>query len=218
MFCSVCHPLAGYRYESKKDPLINITLTAYLILFNFFVYFIFVVNFNTIDWSYYNIYRINPVGYYNWSVNTNQIFSGELYRLVTGVFLHIDIFHILFNMVLLLFIGYKAENIYGKKYMLVIYVLSGIGGNIASLLAGPFHNSLGSSGAIIGLYGATVKSQDYHFIRKIVFIILFYGIVTLSSGVNMYSHVFGMFSGILLSVFFVGQYHNFNFIFEERGL
>lgn len=211
LYCSKCHPLAGFRYIDITRPLLDFRLTPLLILFNMFLYLVFSTFFNS-----YDLFELSPSAYYFWSSDNTQILNGELYRLITSIFLHLDIFHLLFNMILLIFIGYKAENMYGVKYAFIIYVLAGMGGNIASLIDGPFHNSLGSSGAIIGLYGATVIKQRYRLIIKIILMIIFLYIVSLASSVNLYSHVFGLLVGVSLAYLFIHEYHNLVFYFEDR--
>jgi rhomboid protease GluP len=75
----------------------------------------------------------------------------EPWRLVTAVFLHGNILHILFNMWVLMDIGPQVEELYGSARYLFIYVLTGIGGYIVSSLVG--HFSVGGSGALLGLIG-----------------------------------------------------------------
>lgn len=77
---------------------------------------------------------------------------GELWRLLTYCFLHGGIIHILFNCYALRDLGRLTEMFWNGKAMLAVFVLSGIGGGVASML---FTQglSLGASGAICGLLG-----------------------------------------------------------------
>jgi rhomboid protease GluP len=83
---------------------------------------------------------------------------GQWYRLVTATLLHGNFFHILMNGIVLLFGGALLESRIGPAWFLALYVLSGLGGSCASLaLDGPNINSVGASGAIMGvLAGAFV--------------------------------------------------------------
>ena len=82
----------------------------------------------------------------------------EYYRIITCLFLHFGIEHLLNNMVMLGALGWNLELEIGKVRFLVIYFVSGIAGNILSL----FYDlstenpavSAGASGAIFGLMGA----------------------------------------------------------------
>lgn len=81
------------------------------------------------------------------------IIAGEYWRLFTSMFLHFGLYHLVMNMLSLLFIGSTIESSYGKSRMLLIYTISGMLGGIASFV---FSSSVsaGASGAIFGLFGA----------------------------------------------------------------
>ena len=82
----------------------------------------------------------------------------EYYRIFTSMFMHFGIDHLLNNMVLLGALGWNLELETGKVRFVVIYLLSGIGGNVLSLYHGmsaeTYAVSAGASGAIFGLMGA----------------------------------------------------------------
>ncbi|KOT64538.1 MULTISPECIES: rhomboid family intramembrane serine protease [Streptomyces] len=83
--------------------------------------------------------------------------EGEWYRLLTAVFLHQAPMHIIFNMLSLWWLGPPLEAAFGRVRFLALYLLSGLGGSALSyLLAAQNQPSLGASGAIFGLLGATV--------------------------------------------------------------
>lgn len=79
--------------------------------------------------------------------------QGEWWRLVTPMFLHIGFTHILMNMITLYFVGMQIEAAFGHTRFLVLFLVAGVGGNVASFC---FSNSLsaGASTAIFGLFGA----------------------------------------------------------------
>ncbi|MBB5934074.1 rhomboid family intramembrane serine protease [Streptomyces zagrosensis] len=82
--------------------------------------------------------------------------EGEWYRLVSAMFLHEEPFHIAFNMLSLWWLGAPLEAALGRVRFLALYLLSGLGGSALSyLLADASQASLGASGAIFGLLGAT---------------------------------------------------------------
>src|SRR5699024_11672752 len=64
--------------------------------------------------------------------NPAIIENGEWWRIVTSMFLHIGIFHILMNMLAVYYLGSVVERIYGAFRFLIIYFLAGIGGGLAS--------------------------------------------------------------------------------------
>lgn len=82
--------------------------------------------------------------------------EGQWYRMVTSMFLHGGVMHILFNMVSLWWIGGPLEAALGRARYITLYFVSGLAGSALSyLLASPQQPSLGASGAIFGLFGAT---------------------------------------------------------------
>lgn len=83
--------------------------------------------------------------------------GGQSWRLITSVFIHIGIIHILANMWALWNLGALAEMIFGRKFYLPIYLLAGVAGNIASLAIHPGAPGAGASGAIFGIAGAMIS-------------------------------------------------------------
>jgi rhomboid protease GluP len=80
--------------------------------------------------------------------------QGQWWRLFTACFLHFGIIHIAFNMYVLYQVGVTTEVIYGRAKYLLIYLLSGVLGNVVSLYVHPVSVGAGASGAIFGIYGA----------------------------------------------------------------
>lgn len=81
------------------------------------------------------------------------IHSGQYWRLVTPIFLHGSLWHLLINGLSLYTFGSSMERIFGRRKFLIIFLLSGVSGNVLSLLMSP-SLSLGASGALFGLVGA----------------------------------------------------------------
>jgi membrane associated rhomboid family serine protease len=83
--------------------------------------------------------------------------NNEYYRLVTSMFLHASILHILFNMYILYVFGPTLERLLGHVRFATLYLLAGLGGSVASFwFSLPIGVSVGASGAIFGLMGAMV--------------------------------------------------------------
>lgn len=89
-----------------------------------------------------------------WGSNFSGLVLAQPWRLVSGTFLHSGPAHLFLNLSALLLLGLMAEAKAGSVRWLLVYVLSGVGGSLASLW---WHthgvNSVGASGAIFGLYG-----------------------------------------------------------------
>ena len=145
------------------------------------------------------------------SVNASAVKSGEIYRLLTGTFMHAGPLylpiHLFFNMYALYIIGTQVENFIGRYRYLIIYLGSAIMGSLLScvILHG---DSIGASGAIFGLMGSLVYF-GYHYrvyfgnilktqiIPLIIFNLLlgFY-----LSGVDNFAHIGGLIGGVLLTM------------------
>ena len=141
--------------------------------------------------------------------NIGIIKYGEFYRLFTGMFLHANIIHLLFNMYALFIIGSQLEGFLGRSKYTVVYILSGLMG---SLLSVALHNdnfsAVGASGAIFGLMGALLYF-GYHYrvylgsvmqtqIIPIIVINLIIGFV--SSGIDNLAHIGGLIGGITITM------------------
>ena len=81
-----------------------------------------------------------------------HLISGEWWRLFTPIFVHIGLIHFLFNGYAIYFLGVQLEPMVGKKWMAVVYIVSGIAGNIASAIF-TIGISAGASSSIFGLLG-----------------------------------------------------------------
>ncbi len=80
--------------------------------------------------------------------------AGEYWRLLTSIFLHAGLMHLLFNSIGLLMFGRIVERLYGHVGFAVIYLLAGVGGGVASFVLNPITVGAGASGAIFGIVGA----------------------------------------------------------------
>ncbi|MFY9268854.1 MAG: rhomboid family intramembrane serine protease [Candidatus Manganitrophaceae bacterium] len=80
--------------------------------------------------------------------------SGEWWRLLTSLFIHIGISHILLNMWVLSTAGPLVERMIGNVGLLLLYLAAGLTGSVTSLFWNPLLVSAGASGAIFGIYGA----------------------------------------------------------------
>lgn len=143
----------------------------------------------------------------NFCVNASLIRSGQYYRILTGIFLHGSILHLLFNCYALFVIGSQVENFMGKFKYLIIYLFSGICGSIFSMIFSSYP-SIGASGAIFGLMGALVYF-GYHYrvylgnvvkSQIIPLILLNLCIGFLSSGIDNFAHIGGLIGGSLISI------------------
>lgn len=84
-------------------------------------------------------------------------FEGEWFRLFSSVFLHAGWLHLGFNMFILYMLGLPLERVLGHGRFLTLFLLSGVGGAVASYWFSPVRTlSVGASGAIFGLMAAWI--------------------------------------------------------------
>ena len=147
----------------------------------------------------------NQLVYYL-GVNGYFIRSGEIYRLLTGAFLHIDVIHFITNAYSLYIVGKLVESYFGKKKFALIYLISAITANLLSISMNDGF-SIGASGAIFGLFGSLVYF-GYHYrvyfgnvllrqILPIIIINLFIGFTI--PGIDNFAHIGGLIGGFLVS-------------------
>lgn len=132
--------------------------------------------------------------------------QGEWWRLVTPIFIHIGILHILFNGFSLYQIGPLVEEAYGSQKFIYIFLITGIMGVVASCVYSPHSPSAGASGAIMGLIGITAVYghrvgglAGRNLMRQMVFwtvIVLIYGYAM--PGVDNANHIGGLVTGAAL--------------------
>jgi membrane associated rhomboid family serine protease len=82
--------------------------------------------------------------------------DGEYYRLITGGFLHAGFLHIALNMFVLYVLGRLLEPAIGTPRFLALYFVSLLAGSFGALLLDPDVPTVGASGAVYGLMGATL--------------------------------------------------------------
>lgn len=133
--------------------------------------------------------------------------AGEIYRLITCVFLHSGIIHLLFNMYALYVIGHQVETYIGKFKFTVIYLISAISGSLMSAI---FTNamSVGASGAIFGLLGSLLYF-GYHYrlylgdvLRSQIIPLIIANLVLgfILPGVDNAAHIGGLIGGYLATM------------------
>jgi membrane associated rhomboid family serine protease len=87
---------------------------------------------------------------------SERVKDGEYYRLMSSVFLHAGFMHIFFNTYVLFALGGFFNRILGESKYLVVFLFSGICGSLTSVYFGKSSISVGASGAIWGLFGASL--------------------------------------------------------------
>jgi len=138
------------------------------------------------------------------------IAEGQLWRLITPVFLHGGILHIGFNMYALFILGPGLERYFGHGRFLVLYFLAGFAGNVLSFMfsAAP---SLGSSTAIFGLLGAqgvfVYRNREVfgglarRALTNVIWIAAVNLIIGMTPGIDNWGHMGGLIGGTIFAWF-----------------
>lgn len=89
-------------------------------------------------------------------VNADVFLTGQWWRLISAMFMHLGPLHIATNLWCLWNLGLIGEPLLGSWGLVAVYLLTGLGGNILSAGSHPQIASLGASGAVMGLAGVLV--------------------------------------------------------------
>lgn len=141
-------------------------------------------------------------------VHGPSIRAGEIYRLLTGIFLHGSIVHLICNCYSLYIIGSQVENFLGKIKFAVVYLFSGLIGALFSMSFGGIVPSIGASGAIFGLMGALLYFGYYYRVylgnvvksQIIPLILINLGLGFFLQGVDNFAHIGGLIGGIMITM------------------
>ncbi|MFE4449109.1 rhomboid family intramembrane serine protease [Streptomyces sp. NPDC056796] len=139
------------------------------------------------------------------STGLQGVAEGQWYRLVTSMFLHQEVWHIAFNMLGLWWLGGPLEAALGRARYLALYMLSGLAGSALTYwIANPTQGSLGASGAVFGLLGATavlMRRMNYD-MRPVIALLVVNLIFTFNpwGGIAWQAHVGGLVAGTLIAI------------------
>ncbi|KAL8208479.1 hypothetical protein R6Q57_007891 [Mikania cordata] len=134
------------------------------------------------------------------------------WRLITCIWLHGGLFHLLANMLSLLVIGIRLEREFGFIRIGLLYVISGFGGSLLSALFLQSNISVGASGAVFGLLGGmlselitnwTIYTNKMAALLTLVIIIVINLAVGILPHVDNFAHLGGFSSGFLLGFVFL---------------
>lgn len=135
----------------------------------------------------------------------------EYYRFITSIFIHIGIMHMFFNGYALYVFGPQIERLMGSKKYLLFFLLTGIGGNLATYVFNFVSVSAGASGSLFGLFGAflylvvrhpnMVTPQGKRSILQLLGINLLLTFAVPS--ISITAHLGGLLIGFLLSFIFI---------------
>lgn len=136
----------------------------------------------------------------------------QYYRFLTSMFTHFGITHLLGNMVILIALGARIENIIGRLNYVIVYIVTGLAAAFASYINffcnDIYDYSAGASGAIFGLLGVLVviafynkgRVKDLSLMNMLILFILTLVDGLMSEGIDNVAHAVGFMAGILAGI------------------
>uniref|UniRef100_A0A5B6ZSS2 RHOMBOID-like protein n=1 Tax=Davidia involucrata TaxID=16924 RepID=A0A5B6ZSS2_DAVIN len=131
----------------------------------------------------------------------------QVWRLFTCTWLHAGVFHVLANMLGLIFVGIQLEKEFGFVRIGLLYIISGIGGSLLSGLFVQTTISVGASGALFGLLGAmlselltnwTIYDNKLAALLTLILIIAINLAIGILPHVDNFAHIGGFLTGFFL--------------------
>lgn len=173
------------------------TLTFWLVLINIAVYIAILIN--------------PTLVYYLWSYNLLYNSPVEIWRFVTPVFTHVQLYHLIVNLLSLVYLGSLVEKYLTKTEYLSIYLGTGIISEIATTIAyslfRPETIGFGASGAIYGLMGfiitTIIDDKKDRFKVLIAVIISAIGVNLFIPNIGNVAHFAGLVSGLVFGFIFM---------------
>jgi membrane associated rhomboid family serine protease/tetratricopeptide (TPR) repeat protein len=135
--------------------------------------------------------------------------TGEYWRLLTNIFVHVGILHLFMNMWIFAVMGPNVERIYGPVKYLIAYLMAGLGGSLLSVYFKPLATSAGASGAVFGVFGlwfgfllANRKRLKENFVKSNMQSALIFFVIVLvqghmRAGTDNEAHIGGVLIGII---------------------
>ena len=145
---------------------------------------------------------------------SRSTFSSQPWTIVSAMFVHYGIYHILFNMIALYFYGMYVLALVGEARFFLVYFIGGLIGNALFLLLTGYNDvAVGASGAIFALGGLLVMLVPR--LKVMIFpipipmdlwiAIIIFALISLSPGVAWQAHAGGLITGLAAGYIFKSQ-------------
>lgn len=185
------------------------------------------------------VFLVTQVLYFGQSTSSQAIFNvggmyGEyvklmptqLWRLISPIFVHIGWEHYFFNILALYFVGQMAEQIWGARQFLTLYLLSGVMGNLFTLTFTPRVIAAGASTSLFGVFTAIALTGHFGrnpYLKQIgrsyqALIVLNLVFNLFTPDVSIAGHLGGLVGGALCAVFLRPAYDSNIFTKSQRQL
>jgi len=194
--------LDNYRRQIHTPKIKEIKLTIFICFINILIYILFT-----------EIYHIGHFFFFDLQKILNKF---EVWRVFTAIFIHSERFSLFINILFLCCVGsyFEVNNVLSKPVYFIVYIISGVMGNIVyMLISSQLHGSIlsaGASGAIFGLAGAFIIilliKRNYYWLIIYIAICIFLFVYTIDPRINYISHLIGFITGMISYLFCVFIY------------
>ncbi|MCC3154274.1 rhomboid family intramembrane serine protease [Hymenobacter sp. BT770] len=197
--------LIGHLFKGLFIPSRRFLATPILLDLNLLVFGLMLLN---------GVSASSPSGHQlmRWGSNVSGLtLNGEPWRLLTCLFIHAGLSHLLLNMFSLWLLGLLVEDRVGPVRLVLVYLASGVGGGLASLWWHVYGiNSVGASGAIFGLYGFLLtllvskrlvldKSDRRAMLGLVIYLVLSNLLSGLTGNIDNAAHIGGLLTGLFVA-------------------
>jgi len=147
------------------------------------------------------------------ALSSSLVADGQVWRILSANFVHVDLLHIMSNVTVLVALGYLLEPVIGHRRFAVVYIAGAVAGGLASVAASPSHVVVGSSSALLGVLGGTLillgkeRLGVHGLILLGVACGLVLGLSSMQSEVATSAHVGGLLGGLTVGMLFRGFGH-----------
>lgn len=190
-------------------------VTIGLIVLNVVTFLAVYAHVGTLEGSRYSMYLLNTGALFN-----PFTLDGEWYRLISHMFLHGFILHLVANMYGLFSVGSGLEPQIGSLKFLLLYLICGVAGGLASLYLSVFTVSVGASGAIFGIFGFSIvlnvidtietgRSITALVVNFVIFIVI-YLLVATQWNVDHAGHFGGLITGASIAALDYFAFRRYN--------
>jgi membrane associated rhomboid family serine protease len=194
--------MTGYYYRNSSNPIVNFwhrSTVNKIVTINILV---FILQFIFIRSSFTDYLILHP---------SSVVSRGYIWQLITYMFLHGDLFHIAFNLLVIWMLGTTLEGVWGSNRFLKYYLVCGLGGAAFSFVFAYNKGVLGASAAVYGIllaYAVLFPYNELYIwglfpIQARTLVIFLAGIEFLSGilwrgdGIAHFAHIGGMAAGLI---------------------
>lgn len=173
-------------------------ITLLLISVNLVLWIITALQARSIEYSY-----VGSELAHSWAL-WGPDFQHEPWLALTSAFMHVGAGHVLVNMIMLLFIGREVETYLGSGLYALAYVISALGASATILWLDFTTPTVGASGAIFALMALLIgvhRQRGADLRAPIIFVLVNVVYTFLSTGVSLWGHLGGLFTGLALMPF-----------------